>query len=248
MPHMYLADAWWTSGTFWAAAGVFVALAVGIAAAAVAWVVGVPPKRRMMYGMPLAAPMLVAPQGVRGELELRHRGVPLDAPHVVELKLVNRGRRDIPTSAFDNGTPITLDTGAKIIELLQTTSDPSTIPAPEVTVAGTALKVGPGLIGRRQRITYTVLVDGTLDLKYQGTLQDVDVRQLSDDEAVSRTPLIYATAMTAITMGALVASLGSSTAADWTWTVAAGAGIAGILVVSAGTVLGELAQRSRARR
>jgi hypothetical protein len=178
------ASPWYTSGTLWAAVAAVAAVLAVIAAVVVPFMVTFP-KRRLMYGMPLSAPMLVAPQGVRGELELRHRGVPLQKTHVVELKLVNRGRRDIPSSDFDNGTPITLDTSARIIELLQTTSEPSTIPAPAVVVDGSALKIGPGLIGRGQRITYTVLVDGEPELKYQGTLQDVQVRQLSDDERAS---------------------------------------------------------------
>jgi len=64
---------WYASGIFWAAVGVVVAVLVGVATVLVAYIVGFP-RRRLLFGMPVAAAMLAAPVGVRGDLELRHRG------------------------------------------------------------------------------------------------------------------------------------------------------------------------------
>lgn len=68
-----IAVEWYESGTFWTAAGVVVALLVGGASVSVGYIVGFP-RRRLLYGMPTVAAMLTAPPGVRGDLELRHRG------------------------------------------------------------------------------------------------------------------------------------------------------------------------------
>ena len=67
------AAGWYASGTFWAGAG---AVAGILGAVAVVWVtltVGFP-RRRLFYRMQAVAPLMVAPEGVRAELELRHRG------------------------------------------------------------------------------------------------------------------------------------------------------------------------------
>ncbi|MDL4776249.1 hypothetical protein [Actinomadura xylanilytica] len=80
--------------------------------------------------------------------------------------LAGEGRRDIPRAAFDNGAPIRLDLGTSIVEFLQVTrtGSASATPAPPVRAEGAALPVGPALIGRRQRIMLTALVEGEPEL------------------------------------------------------------------------------------
>src|ERR1035441_806734 len=180
MPVMNAAGGWYLSGTFWAAAGVVVAV---LAAVAVVWVtlaVGFP-RRRLYFGLRASAPLLAAPAGIRGDLELRHRGTALADPRVVTVELVSRGRRDIPSEAFDSGQPLVLDIGARIVEVLQVTSGPGILPGPRITAEGAALKVGPSLIGRRQEITISVLTDdGEPSLACHGPLIDVQVRQRAE--------------------------------------------------------------------
>src|ERR1022692_2874095 len=177
MPVMNAAGGWYLSGTFWAAAGVVVAV---LAAVAVVWVtltVGFP-RRRLYFGLRAAAPLLAAPAGIRSDLELRHRGTALADPRVVTVELVSRGRRDIPSEAFDSGQPLVLDVGAPIVEVLQVTSGPGILPAPRITPDGAALNIGPSLIGRRQEITINVLTDGGQpSLACHSALIDVQVRQ-----------------------------------------------------------------------
>src|ERR1017187_2968263 len=176
MPVMTAAGGWYTSGTFWAGTGVVVAV---LAAAAVVWVtltVGFP-RRRLYFGLRAAAPLLAAPAGIRSDLELRHRGTALADPRVVTVELVSRGRRDIPSEAFDSGQPLVLDVGARIVEVLQVTSGPGILPAPRITADGTALGIGPSLIGKRQEITINVLTDGgEPSLACRSPLIDVQVR------------------------------------------------------------------------
>jgi hypothetical protein len=79
---------------------------------------------------------------------------------VLTLEIVSRGRKDIPSDAFDDYQPLQLDVGERIVEVLQVTSEPATQPAPQITANGTSLHIGPSLIGKRHEITIAVLTDG----------------------------------------------------------------------------------------
>ena len=218
---MSIAVHWYASGTFWTAAGVVVAVLVGIATVLVAYIVGFP-RRRLLYGMPVTAAMLAAPDGVRSDLELRHKGTVLTAPRVLEVRLVSRGRKDIPSSAYDGGKPLRLDVGARIVEVLQVTSEPSSIPAPKMTVDGTSLTIGPSLIGKRQKIAFTLLTDGGQPyLMCQSSLIDVQVREQGPED---RKPALAITgAFAALALLATIAALWSLAAASTQRTTAAAA-------------------------
>ncbi|WP_089316993.1 hypothetical protein [Actinomadura mexicana] len=179
---MSIAGAWYSSGTFWTATGVVVTLLVGLGTGAVTYLTRFA-RQRLDYGLRTVAPLLTAPDGVRDDLELRHRGVKLERPYLTEVVLAGRGRRDIPRSAFDNGAPIRLNLGAAIVELLQvkTTDSASSTPPPPVATDAEALLIGPGLIGRRQRITLSVLVEGEPDLSCEAPLPNARVRSRSVD-------------------------------------------------------------------
>ncbi|WP_147312425.1 hypothetical protein [Thermomonospora umbrina] len=133
------------------------------------------PKRRLMYWRRSVTPLLTAPAGVRGDVELRHKGRVLERPYAVDVILAGRGRRDVPSSAFDGG-PLRLDVGAPIVEVLQVIDDPKcSTPTPRVRVDGSALLVGPDLIGRRQRIVFSLLVEDRPTLTCRSPLIDVPV-------------------------------------------------------------------------
>jgi len=178
---MDVAGDWYTSATFWAGAG---AIAVVLSTVAIVWVtlvVGVP-RRRLVYRMRAIAPLVSAPEGIRGDLELRHRGKLLSNPRALTVELVSRGRRDIGNDAYNDGQPLRLDFGAPIVELLQVVSEPATLPSPVVVVDGTSVNIGPSLIGRRHAITITVLTDGGQPaLSCQSPLIDVQVQGQSDE-------------------------------------------------------------------
>lgn len=175
---MSIAGEWYSSGTFWSAAAVVVTLLVGVATVAVTYLTRFA-RQRLEYGLRTVAPLLTAPDGVRDDLELRHRGVRLEQPHLVEVVLAGSGRRDIPGTSFDNGDPIRLDLGVPIVELLQITADDSAsaTPTPPVHAVGTALLVGPALIGRRQHLTLTALVQGEPSLRCEAPLPNARVRR-----------------------------------------------------------------------
>jgi hypothetical protein len=186
-----MAGEWYTSEALWTAAAVIVTAVVGTVAMWIAYIVGFP-RRRLLYWMPLMAPLVNAPGGTwTGDLEVRHRGKSLDEPYVLKVQLVSRGRKSIPSNSYDNGEPIRLDIGVTVIELLGTVSDPPVLPIPKIALNGTELRIGPSLIGRRQRITFTLLTEGQAghqDLVCKAPLIDVDVRKM----ATSHNPPRYA--------------------------------------------------------
>ncbi len=64
------AEQWYSSGVFWAAMGVGVALLIEVPTFLVTWV----PRQRLFYRAPPATPLLAS--GMRGiaDLEIRHDG------------------------------------------------------------------------------------------------------------------------------------------------------------------------------
>lgn len=96
---MVLGAEQWSSGTFWAATSVVVALVIGVATFLVTWM----PRQRLYYRAPPITPLLA--RGTRGiaDLEILPEGRLLTDPHLLEVTLTARGRRDIPRSAFDQG-------------------------------------------------------------------------------------------------------------------------------------------------
>jgi hypothetical protein len=179
MHDVNVAAKWYESATFWSAAGVVATVLVGVAAAVVTSIVGFP-RRRLMYGLPVVAPMLTSAGTDRGELELSHHGRQVREPYVAEVELVSRGRRDIPSTAYDRHEPIQLDIGTVILELLKVTCEPQSLPVPTAIADGSTLKIGPSLIGKHQKITLTLLTEGRPSpLIVQHSLIDVQVlRQL----------------------------------------------------------------------
>src|SRR6266851_2894237 len=181
MPVMDIAGVWYASGTFWAGAGVVV---TALTAVAVVWVTLTAgfPRRRLYYGLRAAAPLLAAPDGVRSDLKLLHRGTPLADPYVLTIKLVSRGRKDIPSDAYDDHQPLELDVGSRIVEILQVISEPANLPQPQIADEGTRLRIGPALLGRHHEITINVLTDGGQpSLSCRSPLIDVQVRERLGD-------------------------------------------------------------------
>jgi hypothetical protein len=87
-----LADAWYTSGTLWAGAGTVAGVLGTVALVWVTFTVGLP-RRCVFYQMVAAIPLVSAPRGMRGKLELRVDGEVVIDPHIVTIQLNSRGSR-----------------------------------------------------------------------------------------------------------------------------------------------------------
>ena len=163
-------------------AGVIVAVIFG--ALTVGLMMFNPNRRRLFYGMPTAAPLL--PSRAPSALDVRFDGLRLANPSVVEVRLTSRSRKDIPSGRFNDDEPIVLDVGVGIVTLLSATSNIDTMPP--VKVKDTELHIGPGLIRKRQTLTYTLLTDGQApDLTCRSPLIDVEMRPQRGAEERQRT-------------------------------------------------------------
>ncbi len=155
---MLLASQFYSSGTFWAASGTITAVAIGITSILVIWLQG-NPIRSLRYGMSTAPLLQEAAQSMPAKLQVTYDGKPVKEPHILEVTLSSRGRQDIAGGDFDS-QPLDFKVGAQVLALLRTTCSPGTGTFNAVRFADDTLKVGPGNIGRRQTIKFTLLADG----------------------------------------------------------------------------------------
>jgi hypothetical protein len=137
----------------------------------------------MVYAMEVSIPLIPYPE-VSRELMILQDGKKLSDPYVLEIKLASKARRDIPSASFDQGKPLRLDVGVPIITLNKTWSFPESAVMPRVEIDGTALRIGPDLIHKRQTMIFSVLVDGVdARLNCQSPLIDVRLRRENQYQA-----------------------------------------------------------------
>ncbi|WPO73865.1 hypothetical protein [Streptomyces sp. KN37] len=177
-----LAAAWYESEAFWTiTVGGVVAMAVGTLGA---WATlrSANPKRRMTYCQ-LRDTSLLSVLHSDSDIEVRHSNVRLEHPRIVDVEIANTGRRDIPASMFHAGEPISFDLGAPIIAVLSSVSFPFDNRVPAAEIEGQEIRIGPGLLAKRQRVTFSLLVDGRAHpMTCQHSLVDVDVRRRSPED------------------------------------------------------------------
>ncbi|TCC25170.1 hypothetical protein [Kribbella speibonae] len=113
--------------------------------------------------------------GLTDKLSLVYDGTPLSKAQTVTVSVISDGRHSIRSTDFDGG-PIEFDLSpATIVELLEATSEPPSYAAPTASFDGSKLRVGPGALGRHQRVDYLLIVDGDPALAIQAPLPDVEI-------------------------------------------------------------------------
>lgn len=155
-----------TAGPWYATAGFSAVLAVvgvliggvGVWAALVFGRV----RRRLWLSMPAVTPLLTHAAGqVDAELQVRYGDTVVAAPHVVELRLMVWGRRDVRAEDFSGGQPLTIEVGVPVVRILQVAWDrPGTAATPDLRVAGSVVAVLPSLLTVGRRLSLSLLVDG----------------------------------------------------------------------------------------
>jgi hypothetical protein len=94
---------------------------------------------------------------------------------IIEIILAGDGRQDIPSDSFDLQEPVTVDAGQPIFAVLSN-SRPKWIRAPSARIDGQYLRIGPGLIARRQYLSYRLLISHVKsDVTLQAALTDVTI-------------------------------------------------------------------------
>ncbi len=177
---MVIAAHWYASGTFWAAAGFVAVVLFGALTVLVTYVVGTP-RRQLTYCIISDVSLLAwAPDTAREIVQVRFRDQPVQFPRVLSVNLTARGRRDIRSSDFDQGKPLALDVGVRIVGVLAKKELPGGF-------TGSTFQIGPTLIRKRQSSNFTFLVDGEGGkLTCVSPLIDVVVREQVPSEMARR--------------------------------------------------------------
>jgi hypothetical protein len=124
------------------------------------------------------------PVEVNPDLQVAYHGKPMKDPHIIVARLAYRGRRDLPSTAFDQDGPLRLDVGIGITALLHSAFTPSKEPTPKVRVSGKGVEIGPSLIRKKQEMEFVILADGpNMLLDCYGPLTDVKIRPQRQEEA-----------------------------------------------------------------
>lgn len=186
-------DNWYTSGLFYAAAGLVAAVVIGAVTVWATLFVG-SIKRRITYSLAEDTPLLARTSALaEGDLDVIYQGHRATSPRVVSVRVDIRGRRDISSGDFDEGRPlaISLGDGTKIVKRLGTATEPE-MPESAFGVDATRLLIGPCLIRKRQVMWFWFLVDGGRPtLGHENYLLNVDVREVAG-AAHSRPPAVVA--------------------------------------------------------
>src|SRR5437879_3499751 len=96
---------WYSSGNFWTVIGVVIGV-VAIVVSVLLWRFGTP-RAVLEYSMPVSK-SLISDDLPMGRIQVTLDGKQVARPHIVTLRLVNRGRRDIRSSDFDQDKAIIL--------------------------------------------------------------------------------------------------------------------------------------------
>lgn len=187
-----------TSGTFWGPASGVIAGAI-ITFAATWWTLrATSSRRRLLYSMSAATPLINTRPGLPQNIEVRRADIVLTHPQVVTIELTSKGHSDITREAFDGSEPLRLDLGVPIVECLKVTTSPSDRPDPVWKTDGCVLLIGPGHIGKRQTTVFSVLVDGPSPhlSRPEQSLIDVDIDRRDLEREQRRRSLVSTAAVT----------------------------------------------------
>jgi hypothetical protein len=93
-------------------------------------------------------------------LRVQFAGQWLDRPHIVEVQLSNVGNKDLEPQHF-NGLPLEILSTARVVSLLQESSEPSTQRTLQATVEPGGFVLSPVTpFHKGQTLNYVALVDG----------------------------------------------------------------------------------------
>jgi hypothetical protein len=210
----------YSSATFWTGIGTAAAV-LTLLTTVVLWSKGAP-RRLLIYGLRSQIALLssdaVGRAGIGSELQVIVNGRALTNPHVVSIAVVNRSRRDIRSTDFEDGIPLAIELNVPILQVLSSDTGGAAMPKMQLDTDDTKILIRPGLIRRRQVISLELLTDGAASLSCcNPALADVTVRDGTDDDVEPRWLLrmIYVSVIPILTYGIIQESPTLSARHDW---------------------------------
>lgn len=131
--------------------------------------------------MPVVAPLLRGQwrgnQYEQTDLVLMLKGEKVSDPYVVGLRVESRSRKDIRTTDFEDGKPLTFSLAAPILSVSLDTVNavPRSL---DFQVVGNELRILPALIRRGELLRLTILTDGPPKFDLNNPIADTDVSAL----------------------------------------------------------------------
>jgi hypothetical protein len=168
----------YTNGTFWAGVGSIATLVSIVVLGWITWRAANPKRRQLWYSMTTVTPPATTGTGNQpDDPKISDSDRPGKSLATVNIQLVSRGRLDIPRSAFDGDQPLQVDVGAPIVKVDNVKKSPNRT-EPPLETDSSKLFVGPCLIGRRETIVITLLVEGDPHLgPLHPAPENVDIRR-----------------------------------------------------------------------
>lgn len=183
------------SGNFLTSPGLGAALAIlstlgVLTTLALQYIASHPRRRIITVGMPVSA-RLVDRSVPLPNLHVLYGDEELADAHVSTVVFSYRGGGNIRVQSFEDSQSFCIDLGARIIDLVGKTFEPTQAPVPKVEVTSKALRIGPSLVRSGQVMTFVVLTDGPCRLTPENPLADVEDRigasyQAQEDEREDR--------------------------------------------------------------
>lgn len=155
---MYIAAAaWYGPAALWAAAGVVVAVAVGIATIRATRRAAT--RRHKLSCIVRYTPLLTDGNSYSNLLGVTYGDITIKRPTIVNIWLYNTGQTDITSSSFDANRPFIVDIGVDILARIPAT-DGERLPGDRFRIEGSQVMIGPYLIDAGTWIVSTLLVEG----------------------------------------------------------------------------------------
>lgn len=121
-------------------------------------------RKRLAFRLELSAPLIHESANSDSSLTVKYGKRlgkrTLRDPHIAHIRLANTGRKEVQSSDFDQATPMQLDLGVKIIELLKVTNSLDDMPDLTLSVTEKRLNIGPSLIPRHAMVSFILLING----------------------------------------------------------------------------------------
>ncbi|HEY3683796.1 MAG TPA: hypothetical protein VGL93_12185 [Streptosporangiaceae bacterium] len=138
----------WYSSVSWQAVTEWASLLIGLLSFGIAWL-NTMVRRKLLYGITMS---LFVDDGVLDAVAPERRPY-VAGRYLTRLTITVRGTKDVSTRDFDAGRPLVLDVGAPVQDV-RSASNPFSLGVPSLTVSGSQVMVGPGLIGRGHVVEY----------------------------------------------------------------------------------------------
>jgi hypothetical protein len=118
--------------------------------------------------------------------KVTYNGIEVGRSHLVQVSIRNVGPHDIASSSFDSGVPLKVQLNCKICGTTSV-SHPDLLVSTEGGPKG-VIRLGSGLLSRREKWTVGLLVEGQADAKLLNKLVETDITDLPYERSLPPVP------------------------------------------------------------